>query len=66
MGLEGGFGSLTFGRQENLVFNTAGQYDALSIGNLGATAWHVTATGVRIDNAPIAPQDLLGMIQKPA
>lgn len=51
VGLEGGFGSLTFGRQENLVFNTAGQYDALSIGNLGATAWHVTATGVRIDNS---------------
>ena len=51
VGLEGGFGALTFGRQENLVFNTAGQYDALSIGNLGATAWHVTATGVRIDNA---------------
>lgn len=51
VGLEGDFGSLTFGRQENLVFNTAGTYDLLGIGNLSATAWHVTATGVRIDNA---------------
>ncbi|WP_454726032.1 MULTISPECIES: porin [Cupriavidus] len=51
VGLTGGLGTVTLGRQGTESFNFAGDFDPLTVGNYLANAWPFFVTIGRIDNA---------------